>query len=81
MPRFFTDNDGVDWIHAEDVEEEYTQFVKYIVVHNTGPDAFTSLEYEVNKFIDEAEDSFLISGPVQIGEHYLVQTLVNEDEM
>lgn len=63
---------------AEAVEEEYETYIKYIVVQNTGAGAFADLEFEVNKFIESADD-FLPSGPLQIGEHYIVQTLVNEE--
>jgi len=81
MPKYFTDDNGVDWVKADEVDNDYETYVKYIVVKNTGLGAFENLAHHVNRFIENEEDSFVLEGPIQIGEHYIVQTLMNEDEM
>ena len=67
----------------EDEEQEYETYVKYICVYrsSTVDRAFETLEAEVNKFIESQSDSFILEGPVQMQEHWIVQTLINEDEM
>lgn len=82
MPRMFTDDKGTDWINAADVENDYETYVKYIAVQNTGrAGAFDDLADKVNRFIESEDDSFILEGPLQIDENYIVQTLINEDEM
>lgn len=67
----------------EDEEQEYETYVKYIVTYRSTKleRDFEALETKVNKFIESQSDSFILEGPIQIESNYLVQTLINEDEM
>ena len=79
MEGAFTDHEVED----EDEDEEYDMYVKYIAVYRSTrmEHDFETLEIKVNKFIEKQRDSFILEGPIQIEKNYLVQTLINEDEM
>jgi hypothetical protein len=68
---------------VEKEEVDYETYVKYIVVYrSTGMEHdYETLGNKVNQFIENQSDSFILEGPVQHHDAYLVQTLINEDEM
>ncbi len=71
-------------VHEDsDEDEDYETYVKYIVSYrSTRLDRdYEELEKKVNQFIESQSDSFILEGPIQLHDNYLVQTLINEDEM
>jgi hypothetical protein len=68
---------------VEKEEVDYETYVKYIVVYRSTEmeHDYETLGNKVNQFIENQSDSFILEGPVQHHDAYLVQTLINEDEM
>ena len=94
MPRMFTDDNGVDWVHARDAKElskdKYEDKIyKIIRVPFDAPNMFDSdyegdvalqrLEDEVNDFMDNADDDYSPVGVPTVMGNTIFQVLVDED--
>ena len=89
MPKYFTDDQGVDWIRVEDVpqtdkyaDKEYKLIAVPFWIGNEQVDGMTvirQLEKEVNDYMENANEFYLPSGPPFVANSCLVQLLVDED--